>query len=40
MNRLIAPVLEDLYTGRESWRVLLALAVPSFIAGAAFGLMG
>lgn len=39
MKRLITPVLEDLYTGRESWRVLLALAALALLAGTTLGLL-
>jgi hypothetical protein len=39
INQTIHQTMEDLRGGRESWRVLLLLAIPAFAAGLAAGLM-
>jgi hypothetical protein len=39
MSALIVKTVEDLRTGRTSWRVLLLLSVPAFTAGLAAGLV-
>jgi hypothetical protein len=39
MSELIVQTVQDLRAGRESWRVLLLLSLPAFIAGIAAGLV-
>lgn len=39
MSRLVSLTVNDLRGGRHSWRVLLLLAVPAFLAGIATGLV-
>ena len=39
MSRLVLHTIDDLRVGRQSWRVLLMLAVPAFAAGIAAGLL-
>ena len=39
MSRMVNLTLQDLRGGRHSWRVLLALSLPSFFAGFAAGLL-
>jgi hypothetical protein len=39
MSRLVLTTIDDLRVGRQSWRVLLMLAVPAFFAGIAAGLL-
>jgi hypothetical protein len=39
MSRLVIHTLDDLRGGRQSWRVLLMLAVPAFVAGVTAGLL-
>ena len=37
MREIVARTAEDLRWGRTTWRVLLLLAVPAFLAGIAAG---
>lgn len=39
MSEIVIRTVEDLRTGRTSWRVLLMLNVPAFVAGIAAGLV-
>lgn len=39
MSRLVIHTLDDLRGGRQSWRVLLMLAIPAFAVGVAAGLL-
>lgn len=39
MSELVHRTIHDLRGGRESWRVLLLLSLPAFVAGIAAGLL-
>lgn len=39
MSELVHRTIHDLRGGRETWRVLLLLSLPAFIAGIAAGLL-
>ena len=39
MSRFMNETINDLRGGRESWRVLLLLALPAFVAGVSAGLI-
>ena len=39
MSELVTRTLDDLRGGRQTWRVMLMLAVPAFAAGIAAGLL-
>lgn len=39
MSEIVIRTVEDLRTGRTSWRVLLFLALPALAAGIAAGLV-
>ena len=40
MSRLVHATLHDLRWGRQSWRVLLLLAIPALATGVALGMAG
>ena len=39
MSEIVVRTVQDLRMGRTSWRVLLMLSVPAFVAGIAAGLL-
>lgn len=39
MKPLVTRTLDDLRGGRQSWRVLLLVSAPAFLAGIAAGLL-
>lgn len=38
LNDVLVKAVADMRTGRTSWRVMLVLAIPGFLAGIAAGL--
>lgn len=39
MSQIVSATLQDLRGGRQSWRVLLLLTLPAFVAGLGAGLL-
>jgi len=38
MNRFLSHTVADLHSGRETWRVMLAVGTPAFVIAVAFAL--